>query len=109
MFLLEICCFTMEAAILAEKSGADRIELCDNYREGGTTPSIGTVQLAREVLNIPVMVMIRPRGGDFCYSTLEYEIIKRDIVAIQQLLQESVGNNRTIRGIVVGFLLPDCQ
>lgn len=95
---LEICCYSVESAICAAQSGADRIELCDNYREGGTTPSYGAIQLALERLTIPVNVMVRPRGGDFLYTEAEYEIIKKDVAAIREL-----GTN----GVVVGFLKPD--
>lgn len=92
---LEICCYTAESAILAEKSGAHRIELCDNYAEGGTTPSFATINTVLERLSIPVNVIIRPRGGDFLYSELEYEIIKEDVKQIK-----SLGAN----GVVIGFL-----
>jgi len=92
---LEICCYTLESAITAEKFGADRIELCDNHSEGGTTPSYATIQLAIEKLKIPVNVIIRPRGGDFLYSELEYEIIKKDVIKIKEL--QAIG-------IVIGFL-----
>lgn len=96
--LLEICCYTVESALLAEQSGADRIELCDNYPEGGTTPSYGAIELALEQLTIPANVMVRPRGGDFLYSEAEYEIMKKDVAAIKEL-----GAN----GVVVGFLRAD--
>lgn len=69
----------MRSAINAELGGADRVELCDNLWEGGTTPSIGSIELAIERLSIPVFVLIRPRGGDFAYSDMEFELIKRDI------------------------------
>ena len=62
---LEICCFTLESAITADRCGVDRIELCDNYFEGGTTPSHAVIHKAATELNIPVNVIIRPRGGDF--------------------------------------------
>ena len=92
---LEICCYSLESAVLAGKSGAHRIELCDNYPEGGTTPSYGTIELAVQNLSIPVNVIVRPRGGDFLYSDLEYESIKNDIAVIKAL---------KVNGIVVGFL-----
>lgn len=92
---LEICCYSVESAIAAEKSGADRIELCDNYSEGGTTPSYATIEYSVKELKIPVNVIIRPRGGDFLYSDLEYETIKQDVLAI---------NNLNVNGIVIGFL-----
>ena len=95
---LEICCYTAESAILAEAAGAHRIELCDNYAEGGTTPSFATIQKVIENLEAPVNVIVRPRGGDFLYSKLEYEIIKEDIRKIKTL-----GAN----GVVVGLLTAD--
>lgn len=95
---LEICCFTVESAVKAEKSGADRIELCDNYSEGGTTPSYAAIKYAIGQLSIPVNVIVRPRGGDFLYTAAEYEIIKEDISAIKKL---------SANGIVIGFLKPN--
>jgi copper homeostasis protein len=95
---LEICCYTAESAVLAEKAGAHRIELCDNYLEGGTTPSLATIKYVIQQLHIPVNVIVRPRGGDFLYSELEYEIIKEDVRQIKAL-----GAN----GVVVGFLTSD--
>ena len=92
---LEICCYSAESAIIAEKSGASRIELCDNYSEGGTTPSYATIKYCVDNLKIPVNVIVRPRGGDFLYSDIEYEIIKNDIVKIKEL---------NANGVVIGFL-----
>ncbi len=92
---LEICCFSAESALLAEKAGADRIELCDNYSEGGTTPSCATIKYAVENLSIPVNVIVRPRGGDFLYSETEYEIMKQDILEMKRL---------GVSGIVFGIL-----
>ena len=65
---LEICCYSAESAILSEKAGADRIELCDNFSEGGTTPSYATVKYTVANVNLPIYVIIRPRGGDFLYT-----------------------------------------
>lgn len=92
---LEICCYSVESAFCAEKYGADRIELCDNYPEGGTTPSHGAVRHSLEKLEIPLNVMVRPRGGDFLYSRHEYETMKKDVSTIKEL---------QANGIVVGFL-----
>lgn len=96
--LLEICCYSAESALNAEKCGANRIELCDNYSEGGTTPSLATIQYLSDKLKIPINVIVRPRGGDFLYSDIEYEIIKNDVELIKSL---------KINGIVVGFLTAD--
>lgn len=95
---LEICCYSAESAIAAEKAGANRIELCDNYGEGGTTPSFATVQWVVENLSIPVNVIVRPRGGDFLYTEVEYDIIKRDVQQLKKM---------KVNGIVTGFLNPD--
>ncbi|WP_196000790.1 copper homeostasis protein CutC [Clostridium sp. 1001271B_151109_B4] len=88
--LLEACVGCYEEAKKAEIQGADRVELCDNLAEGGTTPSYGTIYLAKKNLNIPIAVIIRPRGGDFVYSNDEFEIMKRDIVVCKELGVETV-------------------
>jgi len=97
-FTLEVCCDSVQSAINAEKGGAARIELCDNLFEGGTTPSYGTIALARQQIDIDMNVIIRPRGGDFCYSDLEFQVMKQDIETAKQL-----GAN----GMVSGILTPD--
>jgi copper homeostasis protein len=97
-FKLEICVDNIVSAIIAQESGADRIELCGNLPEGGTTPGLGTIRSVRENTTIAVNVIIRPRGGDFLYSKAEYEIMKRDI--------DICGEN-DVNGIVLGLLLPD--
>jgi copper homeostasis protein len=94
---LEICVDSVESAINAQLAGADRVELCDNLMEGGTTPSYGTILSARSNLDIGLHVIIRPRGGDFLYSDLEYDIMRRDI----DLCGES-----GVDGIVTGILTP---
>ena len=73
----EVCVESFSEARAAEKRGADRIELCDNLYLGGTTPSYGTIKMAAEKLTIPAFPIIRPRGGDFCYSKEEIEIMKK--------------------------------
>lgn len=77
--LVEICSYSVQSAINAYKAGADRVELCDNMAEGGTTPSMAAIKLARKLIPIKINVIIRPRGGDFCYSGLEFEEMKYDI------------------------------
>jgi len=94
-FLLEICVDNVESAIAAQAAGAHRVELCDNLMEGGTTPSTGTITSVRENLSIDVNVIIRPRGGDFLYSDIEYDIMRRDI---------EICGEYGINGIVIGLL-----
>lgn len=97
-FKLEICVDSAISALNAQSAGADRIELCDNLGEGGTTPGYGMIISARNNLSIGIHVLIRPRGGDFLYSDTEYDIMRRDI--------ELCGENG-IDGIVTGILFPD--
>lgn len=93
--LLEIAVFSYEAARIAAESGAERLELCSSYAEGGISPSPGTVEKIRAEFSIPVFVMVRPRGGNFSYSSHEIDTMKRDIAFYQK-----VGMN----GIVLGTL-----
>jgi len=97
-YLIEVCAANIQSAIAAQQSGAKRIELCDNLYEGGTTPSYATIKIAREKLDIGLNVMIRPRGSDFCYSDMEFEIMKEDILICKEL---------DVDGVVFGILLPD--
>jgi copper homeostasis protein len=92
---MEVCANSLASAIEAEKGGAIRVELCDNLLEGGTTPSYSQIKLAKERLGIEVYPIIRPRGGDFLYSDLEFAIMREDI-----LISKSLGCD----GIVIGIL-----
>jgi copper homeostasis protein len=94
-FKLEICVDSIESAVNAQAAGADRIELCTNLPEGGTTPSFGMIMSARANLSIALHVLIRPRGGDFLCSDMEFDIMRRDI--------EMCGE-AGVDGIVTGFL-----
>jgi len=93
--IYEVCVGNYKEAILAMKKGADRIELCDNLLEGGTTPSYGTIKKAKENIKTPINVIIRPRGGDFIYSKEEKEIMMEDI---------KICNDLKVNGIVIGAL-----
>ncbi|MEG0926072.1 copper homeostasis protein CutC [Chryseobacterium sp.] len=95
MSKIEIACFNLESAIIAFENGADRIELCDGLSEGGTTPDFETTKKLREKINIPIFVMIRPRGGDFTYSNTEFEQMKADLTALKSL---------NVDGFVFGIL-----
>lgn len=85
------------SAVVAQSAGVGRVELCANLVEGGTTPSAGTIALAAERLTIPCCVMIRPRGGDFCYSPDELDIMRRDIETAKRAGAD---------GVVFGCLSP---
>lgn len=85
MSIYEACVGSYNQALRAEKLGANRVELCDNLLEDGTTPSYGTIKRTILNLNIPIMVIIRPRGGNFEYSPDEVQIMKDDIIICKKL------------------------
>jgi copper homeostasis protein len=93
--LLEIAAFSVEGALAAIKGGADRIELCSSYLEGGLTPSTGTIEEIRNRCEVPLLVMIRPRGGNFVYTKEELVVMQRDIKHCR-----AIG----VDGIVIGLL-----
>lgn len=95
---LEIACFNLNSVIIAQQNGADRVELCANMKEGGTTPDFEITQIAREKLTIDLNVMIRPRGGDFVYSDTEFEQMKAEILRFKKL---------KVDGFVFGILNKD--
>lgn len=76
---LEIAAGSLGSALAAQAGGADRIELCASLAEGGTTPSYGTLAVARDRVRIPLYVIIRPRAGDFCYDAADVEGMRRDV------------------------------
>ena len=94
-FKLEICVDNVDSAIEAQNAGADRIELCNNLIEGGPTPGFGTIVSARNNLSIGLNVLIRPRSGDFLYTDLEYDTMRRDIEICGEI---------GVDGIVLGIL-----
>ncbi|MFT5883957.1 MAG: copper homeostasis protein [Arcticibacterium sp.] len=81
----EICCFSLASAMVAHRLCTDRVELCGGYLEGGTTPSQGLIKLVLENIVPKTFVMIRPRGGDFCYSESEVLTIYSEIFQIKSL------------------------
>ena len=97
-YLIEIATSDFLTTKSAVEGGADRIELCANLAEGGTTPSYAHIKKCREAFNIALFPIIRPRGGDFLYTKDEFEIMKNDIKLCKELGCE---------GIVIGLLNMD--
>ena len=95
---IEICCGSIQSAANAKAGGAVRVELCQGLIEGGTTPSPATIEYAVKELGLQVFVLIRPRGGDFCYNELEIKTMEEDVEFCKRA---------GVAGIVVGFLHPD--
>lgn len=96
--MLEICTNSVESCVEAQRGGASRVELCAGMPEGGTTPSYGTILLARQQISIALNVIIRPRGGDFLYNEQEMQIMLHDIRMAKQCGAD---------GVVIGCLTPD--
>ena len=88
--LLEVACFNLESCVIAQKAGAKRIELCQNYSVGGITPDETTIIKARKQLNIALFVMIRPREGNFIYSDIEFEEMRSQIEFCKELKCDGV-------------------
>jgi copper homeostasis protein len=95
---LEVCLESVDSVIASDRGGAQRVELCANLLEGGTTPSAGAIRAAREKAKIAINVMIRPRGGDFLYTDAEFVSMQHDIRMAKELGAD---------GIVLGLLRPD--
>lgn len=95
---IEICCGSIQSAANAKAGGAVRVELCQGLVEGGTTPSPATIQYAVRELGLKAFVLVRPRGGDFCYNELEVKTMEEDVAFCKEA---------GASGIVVGFMHPD--
>lgn len=95
---VEVAADSVESALAAAAGGAHRIELFSNPLEGGVTPSAGLIAITRQRTSLPLHILIRPRGGDFCYSPDEFQAMKRDIILTKQF---------RVDGIAVGVLTID--
>ncbi|HZD85369.1 MAG TPA: copper homeostasis protein CutC, partial [Gemmatimonadaceae bacterium] len=95
MTLVEAAVETLDSALAAERAGADRIELCENLSDGGTTPAMRLIAEVAERTRLPVFVLIRPRAGDFVYSDDEFDQMVHDTELVGRL---------GIAGIVTGAL-----
>jgi copper homeostasis protein len=95
---LEIACFNLQSAVIAQENGADRVEFCAGIEVGGTTPDFEITKKVRELINIDLNVMIRPRGGNFVYSDAEFEQMKLEIIEFKKL---------KVDGFVFGILNED--
>ena len=95
---LEVCVDSVESAVIAQKGGADRLEVCANLMIGGTTPGVSQFKQIRKACDIALHVLIRPRFGDFLYTKAEYQMLSEDIEMFRSLGAD---------GVVVGCLCAD--
>jgi len=96
--LFEICVEGVDGAVAAQEGGGDRIELCASLLEGGLTPSFGSIRAALKLCYLPIHVILRPRGGDFLYSDVEFAAMLDDAREIAK---------QNAAGIVIGCLTAD--
>ena len=96
--LVEACVDAIDAAIEAERGGAERLELCGELLQGGVTPSAGLIAAVWDKIDIPLFVLVRPRPGDFLYSDDELDVMRRDIEQLKTL---------AVDGVVIGTLTAD--
>jgi copper homeostasis protein len=96
--IVEACVDSVQGALAGERAGAERLELCANLVEGGTTPSAGMMRATVRCTRLPVFVMVRPRGGDFVYDAAEIEVMLRDVEGAKGC---------DVHGIVSGALNPN--
>lgn len=94
--ILEVCVDSLKSLLIAKEAGANRIELCSALNIGGLTPSYGLMEQVKEIKDIEVFIMIRPRSGDFLYDDLEFETMKKDVELAKKM---------DFHGIVTGILL----
>ncbi len=95
---VEVCVDSVAGALAAEAGGADRVELCADLVEGGTTPSAGTIAAVRAAIGLGLVVLVRPRAGDFLYSPAEIDVLMRDI---------AVAKEAGADGVALGMLARD--
>lgn len=97
-YKFEVCLENAESVVNAEKGGASRVELCSDLFEGGLTPSLGMLRTCRRLSRIDISAMVRPRGGDFCYTDEEFQVMKEDVKIFRE---------EGIFSVVFGILTPD--
>lgn len=97
-FTLEVCADSVESVLAGERGGATRIELCQNIVIGGTTPSPKLFEEIKKHSQIQMHVLIRPRFGDFCYTSYEYSVMKEEVRMFREL---------GAQGVVIGVLAPE--
>jgi copper homeostasis protein len=93
--LIEGCVETVEECVNAKRGGATRLELCDRLDVGGTTPGAALIDAVHAEVGLPIMAMVRPRGGSFVHSAAELEQMRRDLDMVL---------SKNVAGVVIGIL-----